>query len=113
MTTDIIGAGTDAKVFIQLHVTEPSEFSTDRLWLEDRPEYFERGQVDEFNLQLPNTIGSNVTALTVGHDNNNPYPEWHLDHIELSSEELGKCKVPLLSDLISCLLRYGLYFLLW
>ena len=70
VTTDIIGAGTDAKVFIQLHVTGPSEgskeeeFTTERLWLEDRPEYFERGQVDEFSLQLPNNIGSNVTALT-------------------------------------------------
>lgn len=101
VTSDIRGAGTDARVFIQVHAAGEKEeragkgdegikeVTSERLWLEDRPEYFERGQVDEFRVTLPQSIGSNVTGLTVGHDNSNPYPEWHLDHVELLSESLG------------------------
>lgn len=98
VTTDLVGAGTDARVFIELHTSmkrkengsgEEGGPTLERVWLEDRPEYFERGQEDEFTLQLPAIVGSSVTGITVGHDNSNPYPEWHLDYIELTSEELG------------------------
>ena len=112
VTSDIIGAGTDASVFIQVHTAIEkkargdndddeeeeeeeegvSQIISERLWLEDRPEYFERGQVDEFRVKLPRSIGLSVTGLTVGHDNSNPYPEWHLDYIELLSEDLGMLK---------------------
>ena len=45
---------------------------------------FEQGEEDVFEVSLPSDMGT-VTAVTIGHDNTRPYPEWHLDRMEMES----------------------------
>ena len=45
---------------------------------------FEQGEEDVFTVSLPSDMGA-ITAITVGHDNTQPYPDWHLDHITMES----------------------------
>lgn len=105
VTSDTRGAGTDARVFIQVHSTTTKsgekdnictmsgENTSDLIWLEDKPEYFEQGQENEFNIILPKETGNTLTGLTVGHDNCKPYPEWHLGHIDLISNSCGMVQI--------------------
>jgi len=50
---------------------------------------FEQGEEDIFEVSLPSDMVpmsevslpsdmGTITAITIGHDNTNPYPEWHL-----------------------------------
>ena len=49
--------------------------------LDNSIDNFEQGERDSFLLSLPDI--SPVIAITVAHDNTNPYPEWHLDRVQL------------------------------
>ena len=52
--------------------------------LGDCPENFEQGEQDVFSISLPD-LGT-ITAITINHDGTGPYPEWHLDKIEISNK---------------------------
>jgi len=55
---------------------------------------FEQGEEDIFEVSLPSDMGT-ITAITIGHDNTNPYPEWHLDRVEMESGCGGeRCMFP-------------------
>lgn len=87
-TSDLRGAGTDANVSIQVH---GSEGSSDPIPLGDNILNFEQGECDVFRgVLLPTSIGGSVEALTVQHDGCNPYPEWHLDRVELCNTDLQR-----------------------
>lgn len=62
--------------------------SSSPLPLGDGPENFEQGEEDVLTVSLPR-LGA-ITAITVSHDGNGPYPEWHLDRIEMSNKQLGE-----------------------
>ncbi len=63
--------------------------SSDPFTLGDNIADFERGECDVFPAVLiPTAIGNCVEALTVSHDGTNPYPEWHLERVELVSSRL-------------------------
>lgn len=85
-TSDLRGAGTDANVTFQVH---GDRGSSDPFTLGDNIADFERGECDVFpGVLLPTAIGNCVNALTVSHDGTNPYPEWHLERVELASSRL-------------------------
>jgi hypothetical protein len=60
-TSDIRGAGTDARVFVTLFGSASSA-PVGPLWLDNSKNNFERAQVDEFRLELPD-LGEVGTAL--------------------------------------------------
>ncbi|KAG1662011.1 hypothetical protein FOA52_009500 [Chlamydomonas sp. UWO 241] len=81
-TSDIRGAGTDADVYVALHGDMGDSLT---VMLPSQPEHFERGQTDEFRLQLP-WVGR-LRTLTIGHNNKGPGPAWHLHMVEVKDEE--------------------------
>lgn len=82
-TSDIFGAGTDARVYIQVSGTKGN---TDKIWLEgdakNNKKLFEKGCCDEF-IRILSDIGVPKT-LKIGHDNSGFGPGWHLDKVILS-----------------------------
>ncbi len=54
----------------------------------DCPENFEQGECDVFGVSLPD-LGT-ITAVTVSHDGTGPYPEWHLDRMEMRNRRSGE-----------------------
>ncbi len=54
----------------------------------DCPENFEQGERDVFTVSLPD-LGT-ITAVTVSHDGTGPYPEWHLDRMEMRNRRSGE-----------------------
>eukprot|EP00056_Hartaetosiga_gracilis_P011787 m.180988 g.180988 ORF g.180988 m.180988 type:complete len:2129 (+) comp13581_c0_seq3:61-6447(+) len=78
-TSDLRNAGTDANVFLQIFGTEGK---TDELSLRSFSNTFERGDMDHFEVELPD-IGL-FTKARVWHDNKGIAAGWHLDHIEMA-----------------------------
>ncbi|GFH09152.1 uncharacterized protein mot51, partial [Haematococcus lacustris] len=88
-TSDIKFAGTDANVSCQLFgEMEGKLISTERFALSNAKNNFERGQVDVFNITLPN-VGE-VRRLLIGHDNSGVGSDWHLNNIELLCATTGQ-----------------------
>ena len=86
MTSDLRGAGTDANVTIQIH---GDEGSCDPIPLGDNIANFEQGECDVFRgVLIPASVGRTVKRVTVSHDGSNPYPEWHLERVELVNSAL-------------------------
>jgi len=79
-TSEVFGAGTDAKVYIQVTGTKGN---TDKIWLEDEgknnKKLFEKGSCDKFTRILPD-IGV-PKILKIGHDNSGFGPGWHLEKV--------------------------------
>lgn len=75
-TANSRGAGTDANVYINL-MGESGE-SSDKV-LESGQDDFERGQADEFVLEVPD-IGM-LKSIKIGHDNSGPGAGWKLDNV--------------------------------
>lgn len=85
-TSDLRGAGTDANVTLQVHGTEGS---SPPIPLGDNIANFERGECDVFRgVLIPTSVGGALEAMTVSHDGSNPYPEWHLERVELFNTQL-------------------------
>ena len=85
-TSDLRGAGTDANVTFQVH---GDRGSSDPFPLGDNIANFEQGECDVFRgVLIPAGIGGHVEAITVSHDGSNPYPEWHLERVELECARL-------------------------
>eukprot|EP01048_Picozoa_sp_COSAG05_P003976 COSAG05_NODE_197_length_14521_cov_113.902995_1_plen_1885_part_00 len=76
-TANTRGAGTDANVTIEL-IGEGGE-TTGPCGLEGGADDFEKGQADEFILEVPD-IGK-LASINIGHDNSGPGPGWKLDHV--------------------------------
>jgi len=79
-TSDIRGAGTDARVHVELHGTQGTIGPRQ---LDDHHDNFERGKLDVFNLE-DKDIGS-LESLDVWHDNTGHGPAWHLEMIEVKN----------------------------
>ncbi len=86
LTSDLRGAGTDANVTLQVH---GDEGSSDPIPLGDNITNFEQGERDVFRgVLFPTSIGGSIQAVTLSHDGTNPYPEWHLEGVELCNHGL-------------------------
>ena len=84
-TSDLRGAGTDANVTLQVH---GEQGSSDPIPLGGNIADFERGECDVFQgVLVPTRVGT-IQGVTVSHDGTNPYPEWHLEKVELSNASL-------------------------
>eukprot|EP00727_Mastigamoeba_balamuthi_P010665 m51a1_g6220 hypothetical protein (2032) ;mRNA; r:217273-223689 len=91
-TGDRHGAGTDAKVFVQLRGLLRS---SGRVVLEEAggqqqrraAALFERAQTDEFELVLSDL--GDLKELVVGHDNTGSAPGWFLERVEVRQLESG------------------------
>eukprot|EP01046_Picozoa_sp_COSAG06_P033716 COSAG06_NODE_3464_length_5301_cov_4.178201_1_plen_1602_part_01 len=75
-TANTRGAGTDANVYINL-IGESAE-SGDMI-LESGQDDFERGQADEFVLEVPE-LGQ-LKSIKIGHDSSGPGAGWKLDNV--------------------------------
>lgn len=53
--------------------------------LPSRPESFERGSTDDFDVELP-YVGA-LTKITIGHNGRGGNPDWHLDSVEVTDPE--------------------------
>ncbi|GMH36686.1 hypothetical protein BSKO_04559 [Bryopsis sp. KO-2023] len=76
LTSDLLGAGTDATVYILLH---GSRRDGRRLVLTSGHDDFERGQVSSFTVDDVD-VGS-VEEVTIGHDGTGSGPSWHVEHL--------------------------------
>lgn len=82
-TSDMMGAGTSANVYIVLH---GSDGATEEVVLADtskkKKDSFKRGSVDQFVKELDN-VGDLIEKIRIGHDNKGITPGWHLDKVEV------------------------------
>lgn len=72
-TSDIRGAGTDAKVYLVLYGTNSK---TDEIHLSNHTDNFERGQLDVFRLEFPD-VGP-IHKARIWHNNAGIGAAWHL-----------------------------------
>lgn len=86
VTSDIKGAGTDARVFVQL---KGQTGATERFPLETSANNFERGQRDLFTLRKVKRVGA-LQSILIGHDASGVGPAWHMSHAEVTDEATGK-----------------------
>ncbi|CAD7701203.1 unnamed protein product, partial [Ostreobium quekettii] len=80
-TSDEKGAGTDSRVFVDLIGDAGSSGAQQLVSSKKNP--FERGDEDEFVLQVPASLG-NLTHLRVCHDGKGFGAGWHLDYIAVT-----------------------------
>uniref|UniRef100_A0A8C6YX29 Lipoxygenase homology PLAT domains 1 n=1 Tax=Nothoprocta perdicaria TaxID=30464 RepID=A0A8C6YX29_NOTPE len=88
-TGDIPGASSDSKVFIKLY-GEKADTSKQALLVSDNDlgNYFERGRVDEFTLDMMD-IGK-INRILIGHDNVGLRSGWFLASVQISVPVQGK-----------------------
>ena len=78
-TSDVRGAGTSARVFI--NITGELGDTGDRLLDASRSNFSRDGQ-DEFLIEAVNC--GELQKVRIGHDNKGLAPGWHLDSVEVS-----------------------------
>ncbi|GAB1599835.1 lipoxygenase homology domain-containing protein 1 isoform X2 [Argonauta hians] len=81
-TGDVLGAGTDAKVFVNLF---GKLGDTGKRYLENSKNNrnkFERGKVDEFIIEAVDL--KEISKVCIGHDASRPGSGWFLDRVEIS-----------------------------
>ncbi|XP_066195695.1 lipoxygenase homology domain-containing protein 1 [Sylvia atricapilla] len=88
-TGDIPGASSDSKVFIKLY-GEKGDSSKEPLLVSDNDlgNYFERGRVDEFTLDMMD-IGK-INRILIGHDNVGLRSGWFLASVQITVPVQGK-----------------------
>ncbi|KGL83888.1 Lipoxygenase homology domain-containing protein 1, partial [Tinamus guttatus] len=88
-TGDIPGASSDSKVFIKLY-GDKADTSKQALLVSDNDlgNYFERGRVDEFTLDMMD-IGK-INRILIGHDNVGLRSGWFLASIQITVPVQGK-----------------------
>jgi len=77
-TSDIKGAGTDARIEITV-IGDKGEFGPRKL--DDRRNNFERGQEDEFDVEDMDV--GDIRRIVIGHDNSWAGSAWHLQQVEI------------------------------
>eukprot|EP00899_Mesostigma_viride_P006814 jgi/Mesvir1/16133/Mv08410-RA.4 len=85
-TSDLRGAATDANVSITLYGSNGRKEGP--LPLESAKNNFERGQVDEFYLTLPD-LGP-LEKINIGHDNSGHGASWHCAKVEVVDVTAGR-----------------------
>ena len=89
-TSDKLGAGTNANVFIQLFGEKQS---TSKIQLKQNEnkirDKFERGQVDIFHIEA-DPIGY-IERIKLGHDAAGAKDGWHVESVEIEVPSLGQC----------------------
>ncbi|XP_004408596.1 PREDICTED: lipoxygenase homology domain-containing protein 1 isoform X1 [Odobenus rosmarus divergens] len=80
-TSDILGAGTDANVYIIIF-GENGDSGTLALKQSDNWNKFERNNTDSFNFSDMLSLG-HLCKLRVWHDNKGIFPGWHLSYINV------------------------------
>ncbi|XP_051659728.1 lipoxygenase homology domain-containing protein 1 [Manacus candei] len=88
-TGDIPGASSDSKVFIKLY-GEKADSSKEALLVSDNDlgNYFERGRVDEFTLDMRD-IGK-INRILIGHDNVGLRSGWFLASVQITVPVQGR-----------------------
>ncbi|KAJ8309048.1 hypothetical protein KUTeg_013922 [Tegillarca granosa] len=77
-TGNVRYAGTDANVFIQI---TGSKGMTEKIQLDDAKNNFEKGMVDEFQVELFD-VGK-IEKINIGHDSSGPGAGWFLDWVRI------------------------------
>ncbi|XP_070308726.1 lipoxygenase homology domain-containing protein 1 isoform X5 [Odocoileus virginianus] len=80
-TSDVLGAGTDANVFIIIF-GENGDSGTLALKQSANWNKFERNSTDTFNFSDMLSLG-HLCKLRVWHDNKGIFPGWHLSHVDV------------------------------
>ncbi|KAM9307093.1 lipoxygenase homology domain-containing protein 1 [Pholidichthys leucotaenia] len=87
-TSDISGAGTDAKVWIIIF-GESGDTGMLALKEGNKSNKFERKQVDTFRFSDILSLGD-LSKVRVWHDNSGPAAGWHLEYIDVKDELMDK-----------------------
>ncbi|KAG2499991.1 hypothetical protein HYH03_002273 [Edaphochlamys debaryana] len=90
-TSDIFGAGTDAKVWVQVH-GPLGLLNGAEIYLDDGKNNFERNMLDQFFVEFPeaNDCGTPITKLVVERGSSLlPGADWHLDWVEVVDMNRG------------------------
>jgi lipoxygenase homology domain-containing protein 1 len=91
-TSDLLGSGTNAKVFIELMGSkqQSGEIVLDKSLLKKptKKDLFEAGQTDTFIVKCRN-VGK-IRQIRIGHDNTGFAPGWHLKNVQIESEIDGR-----------------------
>jgi hypothetical protein len=88
VTSDIINAGTDATVFIQLFGDKNDSGKITLETSKTNRNKFERGQTDVFEIK-ESDVGD-LRKVRIGHDGRGPGAGWHLKEIIIDAPRLGK-----------------------
>ncbi|CAF3434075.1 unnamed protein product, partial [Rotaria sp. Silwood2] len=75
-TGDKVGAGTDAKIFIQIYGLYGK---TEEILLKSKSVSFERKSIDKFKIKAPD-IGP-IEKIRIGHNSENFDAAWYLDKV--------------------------------
>ncbi|XP_060929737.1 lipoxygenase homology domain-containing protein 1-like [Limanda limanda] len=87
-TSDVAGAGTDAKVWVIIF-GENGDTGTLALKECSKSNKFERKQMDTFCFSEILSLGE-LSKVRVWHDNAGPAPGWHLEYIDVKDEIMDK-----------------------
>jgi len=85
VTSDLRDAGTDANVTLQLHGNGKSSTPVS---LGDNVANFEQGEKDVFRgveIGGSEDLGGKLEMVTLRHDGAGPYPNWHVDSLQLTN----------------------------
>eukprot|EP00878_Enallax_costatus_P043853 GHUV01051949.1.p1 GENE.GHUV01051949.1~~GHUV01051949.1.p1 ORF type:complete len:660 (+),score=218.20 GHUV01051949.1:276-2255(+) len=80
-TSDIVGGGTDAAVYIELIGSNGSTSGLQHLQ-PTGPHTFDQGRVDEFRIRCE-ALGD-LAQLRIGHDGTGSHPAWHIQQVEVT-----------------------------
>ncbi|CAF3251609.1 unnamed protein product [Rotaria sp. Silwood2] len=81
-TSNILDAGTNASVYIQIYGLKKSTNQVILCSKIDQNGKFQMGSIDTFILELED-VGDYIEKIRIGHDNTGFCPAWHLDHVEI------------------------------
>ncbi|KAH3764217.1 hypothetical protein Pelo_3920 [Pelomyxa schiedti] len=91
VTGHVPDAGTDANVYVEIYGT-PDEISSGACVLTGKGNLFEKGQTDNFTLELPD-IGA-LSKLRIWHDNSGPGPGWYLESVTITVGDRPPVRFP-------------------
>ncbi|KAG2432966.1 hypothetical protein HXX76_008694 [Chlamydomonas incerta] len=89
VTSDKMGAGTDANVFIDIFGVDGTH--TGRMLLNNKGNDFERGQTDTY--QIAGRDVGPMKKIRIGHDNSGLGPAWHLNRVEVTNLKTGEHRI--------------------
>ena len=88
VTSDVRGAGTDARVYIQLFGDRSDSGKVPLETSKTNRNKFERGQTDLFEIK-ESDVGD-IRKIRIGHDGSGPGAGWHLKEVVIDAPKLGK-----------------------
>ncbi|KAK9669624.1 hypothetical protein RND81_13G144600, partial [Saponaria officinalis] len=86
-TGDVLGAGTDIQVSLNLYDAEVNRVGESNLWSKGMMgfayDYFESGNLDYFSFKSNNCLSSPVCKIELAHDNSGFRSGWYVSYLAI------------------------------